>query len=176
MHLLSRVTGETDRSTPASRMAGKPGTTIGIILMDILDKIFEPKKDIGILFIRILVGVHLIIGVQDNILSWERMVEFSYFLDHFGFPVPVISAVVSVYLQFICAVLFLVGWKIRYAAVVMIFNFVIALIMVHLGNDPYPVVFPALVMLGGSLCFLFSGAGAVSLDHYLAIRKETTDH
>lgn len=37
--------------------------------------------------------------------------------------------------------------------------------MVHLGNDPYPVMFPALVMLAGSLFLLFNGGGKLSLEN-----------
>lgn len=145
-------------------MAGKPGSTTWIILRTKLDELFKNKKDYAAVFIRLLVGAHLIIGVQDNILSWERMLEFSEFLSHFGFPWPLVSAIVSVYAQFICAVLFLTGWKVRYAAIIMGMNFIVALSMVHLGNDSYPVMFPALVMLAGSLFLLFNGAGALSID------------
>ena len=132
--------------------------------MSKLNEFFKDKKEYAAVFIRLIVGVHLIIGVQDNILSWERMLEFKDFLEHFGFPIPLLSAILSVYAQFICAVLFLIGWKVREAALVMIINFVVALLMVHLGNDPYPAMFPALVMLAGSLFLLFNGAGKLSIE------------
>ena len=33
------------------------------------------------LFIRLLVGFHLIYGTQDNVFSYERMLEFRNFLE-----------------------------------------------------------------------------------------------
>lgn len=150
-------------------MARKQGRTIRVILMKDLDLLFKDKKDYAAIFIRLIVGIHLIIGVQDNILSWDQMIEFSDFLAHFGFPFALLSAIISVYAQFICAVLYVIGWKVRYAALVMIVNFMVALLMVHVGNDGYREMFPALVMLSGSLFILFNGAGKLSLDEF---RKE----
>ncbi len=37
---------------------------------------FDQYKAYGAIFIRLLLGFHLIYGVQDNVLSWERMLEF----------------------------------------------------------------------------------------------------
>lgn len=105
------------------------------------------------LFIRIPVGFHLIYGVFDNIISWDRMLEFKEFLALHHFPLPLLCAILSVYAQFICGILFMIGWKIRYAAMLMIFNFVVAILMVHVG-DPYPNVFPAIMMLSASI-YLF---------------------
>ncbi len=124
----------------------------------------------GAIFIRVLIGAHLIIGVQDNIISWERMLEFKSFLELQGFVFPLVSAVVSVYAQFICGVLYLTGWKVRYAAIVMIVNFIVALLMVHIG-DTYSGMFPALVMLLGSLFLLFNGPGSFSLEKYFSDKK-----
>ncbi len=116
--------------------------------------------------IRLSVGVHLIYGTQDNIFSWERMLEFRDFLEVYGMPFPLISAITSVYAQFICGILFVIGWKQKWAAGVMIFNFVVAILLVHIG-DSYTNTYPAISMLAGSL-FIFSyGEGKFSLDHYL---------
>ncbi|MEQ9307932.1 MAG: DoxX family protein [Balneolaceae bacterium] len=131
-----------------------------------IDAFFNDKKNYAAVFIRLIVGAHLVIGVQDNILSWDRMLEFRDFLNLFEFPVPLVSAILSVYAQFICGVLYLIGWKVRLAAIVMIGNFLVALFMVHLGNDTYVAMFPALVMLSGSLFLLFNGAGKVSIEEW----------
>lgn len=113
----------------------------------------EKLRKYADLFIRIPVGFHLTYGVWDNIISWDRMLEFKEFLTLHHFPLPLICAIVSVYAQFICGLLFITGYKIKYAAAVMIINFIIAILMVHLG-DPYPNVFPAIMMLGGSIFLL----------------------
>ena len=139
----------------------------------IVDRLFSPLdryRDYAPLFIRLFVGWHLIYGVQDNILSWERMLEFRDFLTKFNFPAPLASAVVSVYAQFICGVLYILGLFTRPAAALMMFNFIVALLMVHLG-DPYPTAALAFAMLSGSLFLLFNGAGNASVDEWLRGRR-----
>ncbi|MFN2457984.1 MAG: DoxX family protein [Chitinophagaceae bacterium] len=105
----------------------------------------------------------LIYGVIDNILHWEKMLEFEQFLNQFKFPLPLISAVVSVYAQFIAGILILIGWKIRWAAFVMIINLLVALVMVH-RNDTVEQMTRALAILFCCVLFLFYGSGRYSLD------------
>jgi putative oxidoreductase len=59
----------------------------------------DRKKDAGVLLMRLFVGLRLVYGVIDNVLQPERMIEFSKFLEQFGFPLPLVSAIVSVYAQ-----------------------------------------------------------------------------
>lgn len=122
--------------------------------------------------IRLAVGFHLIYGTQDNILSWERMLEFRDFLEVYGAPVPLISAVISVYAQFFSGVLFIIGWKVRVAGVFMIFNFLVAILLVHL-YDPYPSIYPAISMLAGSIFLVLNDVGQISLQHFLETKKAT---
>lgn len=124
---------------------------------------FKSRKDMGVLFLRLFVGVRLIYGVVDNIFSWKQMMEFAAFLENFHFPFPVTSAVVSVYVQFIAGIMIILGFKIRLAALLMIGNFLIALLMVHL-NDTFEGMTPALAILFASILFLFQGAGKYALD------------
>jgi len=130
---------------------------------------FERHKDYAPLFVRLFLGWHLIYGVQDNILSWAHMIEFRDFLARYGFPFPLFSAHLSVYAQFICGALFILGLFTRWAAAVMVVNFVVALLMVHIG-DPYPRAALAFAMLSGSLFLLFNGPGAMSIDRKLERR------
>ena len=130
---------------------------------------FERRREYGALFIRLLVGYRLVIGTQDNVLSYERMLEFEAFLRANGFPLPLFNAFLSAYAQFLCGLLFIVGLWVRPAAAVMVINFVIALAMVHVGL-PYERNFEALTMLFGSAFLLFNGAGGVSVDAWLRRR------
>ncbi len=125
----------------------------------------KPKYDIGILLLRVFIGLRLLYGVVDNIVSWERMIEFSDFLQSSGFPFPTISAVTSVYAQLFCGLFILLGYKIRLASVILIGNFAIALVMVHL-DDTVEGMTPALAMLFGGLTFLFCGAGRISINTF----------
>lgn len=126
---------------------------------------FKKPKDIGVLLLRLFIGTRLLYGVLDNILSWAKMLEFRDFLQLFQFPMPLLAAVVSVYAQAVCGLLILIGWKIRWAAAIMVVHFLIALLMVHWGQTVEQMT-PALALLFSNLLFLFAGAG-----HYAADRE-----
>ncbi|MFY9619055.1 MAG: DoxX family protein [Pyrinomonadaceae bacterium] len=129
----------------------------------------EKYKEYGVIFIRLIVGFHLIYGTQDNVFSYARMQEFAGFLSARHVPFPLFAAFVSVYAQLICGLLFLAGAATRPAAAVMIVNFVAAIVIAHLG-DAYPNMFPALMMLAASCFFLIHGAGKLSVDSVLGRR------
>src|SRR6188474_1163748 len=117
---------------------------------DRINSLFKPRKEYAPLFIRGMAGFHLIYGVQDNVLSWERMLEFERFLSAHSFPFPLICAIVSVYAQLICGLLFIAGLFTRVAASIMAFNFIVAILSIHIG-DAYPSMSPAIAMLSCSL-------------------------
>lgn len=131
----------------------------------------EKYKEYGVIFIRLIVGFHLIYGTQDNIFSFARMEEFAGFLSQHGAPFPLFSAFLSAYAQFICGILFMIGALTRLAALVMIINFIAALIIAHIG-DTYPNAFPALMMLAAACFFLLHGAGKISVDDFLENQKK----
>ena len=125
---------------------------------------FRHNKDVGVLVLRLFIGIRLIYGVVDNVLSWELMLKFRDFLQAFNFPVPLVSAIVSVYAQLLAGIMIVVGWKIRWASLVMVINFLVALFMVH-QNDTFERMTPPLAILFCCVFFLFQGAGKYSLDH-----------
>lgn len=130
----------------------------------------EKYKDYAAVFIRLIIGFHLVYGTQDNVFSFVRMEEFAEFLRVRSVPFPLFSAFLSAYAQFICGILFIIGAGVRYAAVVMIINFVAALIIAHIG-DTYPNMSPALMMLAAACFFLLHGAGKPSIDNLLERRR-----
>lgn len=127
-------------------------------------------KSIADLFIRVPIGFHLIYGVQDNIFSWQKMLEFRDFLENHDFIFPLLSAHISVYAQFICGVLFILGWKTKWASILMITNFLIAIGLVHLF-DSYPNKFPAIMMLFGSIFILLNGDGTYNIKSLIHLIK-----
>lgn len=138
-----------------------------------MDRFFQwldRNRDMGIFLLRLFVGFRLLEGVTDNIFSWPRMHEFSEFLDKFGFPFPIFCAVLSVYAQAVAGVLIILGWQIRYAAMLMIINFVVALVMVHWGQSIDEMTVP-LLLLFIFILFLFYGAGSITLT-YLGRKKK----
>lgn len=122
----------------------------------------ERNKDLGIFFLRVFIGLRLIYGVADNVLSWEHMKAFEAFLAANNFPFPLGSAVLSVYAQLICGLMILTGFHIRVASLFMVINFMIALLMVH-RSDTIEGMTPALAMLFSCLLFLFYGAGKIAI-------------
>lgn len=124
---------------------------------------FSSKSDFGILIIRLFIGLRIIYGSFDNIISWNRMMEFSNFLEVNNLPLPIFCAVLSVYAQLICAILILIGYKTRFAAFILVFNFIVAIVIVH-SNDSIEVMTPALAMLFISFGLLFTGAGKWAIE------------
>lgn len=135
--------------------------------LNFLDK----YKDYAPIVLRLVVGSFLIYGAQDNVFSYERMVEFEKFLGERGVPFPLFAAFLSVYAQFVCGALLLVGAATRYAAAVMIINFVAALVIAHRGDD-FRGMFPALVILAASCFFFLNGTGKPSVDDALEKRRK----
>ena len=123
----------------------------------------DGRRDFGALFIRLFMGTFLIYMSQDNVFDRARMLEFERFLRQFGFPIPLLSAHVSVYAQFVCGILILFGAFTRVAAAVMVVNFVVALAMVH-TRLPFGEALDPSAMLAGSLFLVFHGAGVPSID------------
>jgi putative oxidoreductase len=123
-------------------------------------------SDWGLLLIRLAFATQLIVGTQDNVFSWERMLEFRDFLEAQGMPYPLLAAHISVYAQFGAGILWILGLFTRWAALLMVINFIVALLLVHVGL-PYEQNVLALNLLAVSLCLLLTGAGRLSLDAHL---------
>ena len=126
--------------------------------------------DATLLMLRVLTGAFLIHGTWDNVTSAERMEEFVTFLDQFGFAAPALMAPLSVWAQFICGVLLVLGLLTRWAGLVIAFNFLVAVVMVHWTED-FRGWWPAIVLVGLGLHFAASGAGRFSVDALLLKRQ-----
>src|SRR5688572_13193954 len=137
-----------------------------------LTQYFDSKKDVGVLLLRLLIGWRLIDGTQDNVFNWSRMLEFRDFLEQHHVAYPLLAANVSVYAQFICGILYIVGLFLRPAAFIMIVNFIVALLIVHRGTT-FQQSFDALVMLVVAIFFLLHGAGRISVDYLVAKKGRT---
>ena len=131
---------------------------MNLINMNRIEKWLSKNNDIGLLVLRLFIGFRIIIGSVDNILSWDRMMEFWLFLQDNHFPVPTFWAVLSVYTQFLSAVLILLGYKVRFAAALLATNFIVAILTAHLHHSVEEMT-PALSILFISICLLFTGPG-----------------
>ena len=124
------------------------------------------KESIGLLLVRIAFGIRLIYGTIDNVLSWDRMVEFQNFLTANHFPFPLLCAVISVYAQFLAGICWIIGFYSRIASIVMVINFLVAIIGFHLMvSDTYINTAPAIHLLVISLLLFLAGPGKYSINN-----------
>jgi putative oxidoreductase len=119
--------------------------------------------DFALLLMRLFVGLFLIWGVWDNITEASRMQEFVEFLRQHGFPSPRLLAPVSVYLQFVIGVAFVLGLFTRWAGILCIIHFAVAIAMVDRFGGMRG-VFPSGCLIAIGLYLATHGAGRFSLD------------
>lgn len=141
--------------------------------------IIEPKTypalaEVTFLAFRLLVGTFLVWGVWDNVVSTERMGEFSTFLGNFGFPLPDLMAPLSVYAQLICGIGFILGALTRWVGLLCAVNFIVALIMVDLQGG-FRQAFPAAMLVMFGVYIALRGSGRFSVDHWLLSRSKPHD-
>jgi putative oxidoreductase len=86
-----------------------------------------------------------------------------------GTPFPLFSAHLSAYVQFLCGLMLLVGAAVRLAGVLMILNFTVAVVLVHLGQS-FPEYYPAAQLIAVGFFFLFNGTGPLSVDSWLQVK------
>jgi putative oxidoreductase len=129
-----------------------------------------PNREYAPLLLRLFVAFVLIYGTMDNIFDHARMLEFRDFLANHRFPMPMASAYLSAYAQFIAGILLLFGVLTRLTAIVVVINFIVALAMVHVGL-PFNANIAPLAMLVGGLFFAIYGAPRYSIDARLAAKR-----
>jgi putative oxidoreductase len=119
--------------------------------------------DFTLLLLRIFVGLFLIWAVWDNVTSAERMQEFQDFLGKHGFAVPALMARLSVYLQLLAGLGFVLGLFTRWAGILCAINFMVAIVMVdHHGGMRG--IFPSGCLVAIGLYLATYGAGRFSID------------
>lgn len=123
-------------------------------------------EDFSLALLRIATGAFLVYGTQDNVLSTARMAEFVQFLTAHRFAMPELMAPLSVYAQFLGGFLLILGLLTPWTGLVIAFNFVVALWMVHWPED-YRAWWPAGVLVFLGLHFACRGGGRWSVDALL---------
>lgn len=122
--------------------------------------------DFALLLMRLVVGLFLIAEVWDNISSPARMTEFVEFLRQHKFASPQLLAPLSVYVQFAVGIGFVLGLFTRWAGILCVINFVVAIAMVdRFGGMRASFPSACLVVIG--LYLATHGAGRFSVDSVL---------
>jgi putative oxidoreductase len=123
----------------------------------------QRSGDFALLLLRAFVGLFLVWSVWDNVGSSASLRQYAEFLAKHGFPDPRLLAPVSAYLQLAVGVAFVLGLFTRWAGILCLVHFAIAIAMVdHHGGMRG--IFPSgcLVLIG--LYLATYGAGRFSLD------------
>lgn len=123
-------------------------------------------KDEALLALRLVTGTFLVHGVWDNVTSSERMQEFVEFLTATGFPQPALMAPLSVYAQLLIGIALILGLLVRWAGLVLAFNFIVAVAMVHWAEG-FRGWWPAIVLVALGFLFAAIGAGRYALDQWI---------
>ena len=120
-----------------------------------------PQTDWGLLFLRVMIGLFMMIGHGWGKLSGfsERMATFS---DPLGVSSPV-SMALAVFAEFFCSIAIALGLGTRFAALVLLINMSVAGFIVH-SADPWGRKEMAFMYAIAYATILIAGAGRFSLD------------
>jgi putative oxidoreductase len=128
-----------------------------------LNRFFEAKKEYGPFFLRLVIGWRLIAGTLGYALHNEPIDDVASYFSDLHLPLPQFCAWLAVNAQFICGILFILGWWTLGTAIIMIINFSVAILAAHM-NETIQRSFQAWILLAASIFFLFHGAGKISID------------
>jgi len=108
------------------------------------------------------------------------MVEFQGFLTAIGCPLPALAAPVSVWAQFLVGLMLIPGLLTRWAGLLLVVNFVVAVVLIAPTEGVFPDVTrelfgPMMCVLAG-LVLATHGAGRWSVDARLARRDAVEGH
>lgn len=126
-------------------------------------------SDGALLLMRVAVGLFLMWGVWDNIVSAEHMRTFVEFQRKFGFAYPELLAPLSVYGQFFAGLAIALGLFSRWAGLVIAFNFAVAIAMVDGHGGLRGSLASGLLLLMG-LYWATRGGGRYAIDALLERR------
>ena len=126
------------------------------------------KESIGILAARIGFGGMMLTHGWPKL---ERVISSGKL--QFGDPIglgPEISLILTIFAEFVCSILIILGLKTKLAAIPPAFTMLVAAFVVHL-DDPFGKKEFALLYFFGFFILIFVGSGQYSMDNYLGRRR-----
>lgn len=129
-------------------------------------------KDIILLAVRVFVGFAMLSHgfPKLQLLLAGGKIEF---FDFMGLG-PQISLILTVFAEFACSILLILGLFTRISLGFLIFTMIIAAFVVH-GADPFEKREMAFIYLSIYLMIMAFGAGKFSVDHMIEKRKRASD-
>jgi putative oxidoreductase len=119
----------------------------------------------GIAALRMMVGVTFLMHGGQKLFVYG-IGGTAGFMAHIGIPAPTISAVLTIGAELLGGALLLLGLFTRYAAAVLAFTMMVAVVSVHLRNGFFlPNGYEyALMMLVANIALALTGAGEFALE------------
>ncbi|KYH07612.1 MULTISPECIES: DoxX family protein [Chryseobacterium] len=129
-------------------------------------------KDIILLAVRVFVGFAMLSHGFPKLQMLLAGGKIEFF-DFMGLG-PQVSLILTVFAEFVCSILLILGLFTRVALGFLIFTMIIAGFVVH-GADPFEKREMSLIYLSVYLLLMVIGAGKVSVDHMIERRKRASD-
>lgn len=129
-------------------------------------------KDIILFVVRVFIGFAMLshgFPKLQMLLEGEKI----EFFDFLGMG-PTISLTLTVFAEFVCSILLILGLFTRVALGFLIFTMIIAGFIVH-GADPFEKREMSLIYLSVYLLLMAFGPGKVSVDYMIEKRKRASD-
>lgn len=128
-------------------------------------------KDIALLVVRVFIGFAML---SHGFPKLQMLLDGKNdFFDFLGLG-PQISLGLTVFAEFVCSILLILGLFSRIALGFLIFTMIIAGFVVH-GADPFAKQEMSLVYLSVYLLLMVFGVGKVSVDYMIEKRKRAND-
>ncbi|WP_066435959.1 DoxX family protein [Chryseobacterium sp. CCH4-E10] len=129
-------------------------------------------KDIILLLVRVFIGFAML---SHGFPKLQMLLEGGKieFFDFLGLG-PTISLTLTVFAEFVCSILLILGLFTRVALGFLIFTMIIAGFVVH-GADPFEKREMSLIYLSVYLLLITFGSGNISVDYMIEKRKRASD-
>lgn len=129
-------------------------------------------KDIIVLAVRVFVGFAMLSHGFPKLQMLLAGGKIEFF-DFMGMG-PQVTLILTIFAEFVCSILLILGLFTRVSLGFLIFTMIIAAFVVH-GADPFEKREMSLVYLSVYLLLMVVGAGKVSVDHMIERRKRASD-
>jgi putative oxidoreductase len=129
-------------------------------------------KDVMLLVVRVFIGFAML---SHGFPKLQMLLEGgkTEFFDFLGMG-PQVTLGLTVFAEFVCSILLILGLFSRIALGFLIFTMIIAGFVVH-GADPFAKQEMSLIYLSVYLLLIVFGAGKFSVDHLIEKRKRAND-
>lgn len=122
------------------------------------------NRHIGLLLLRLFIGLRLVSGALRTFIISERLDRFAELLAQQGVPNPVLIVSIIAALQLTIGILLILGYRTRWAAAssLLILAF---LVIVFKFDNLFLSTMPPVLSLGLAVVLLFTSPGLFSIQH-----------